>query len=233
MTPSKDYKPGSGREPSIIREGDIETALIKKLEDPKYKYRPDIRDRASLEANFRQKFEELNRVQLTDAEFARLLDEIVMADVFTASRTFRARKSFFRDGGTPLKFPLVNIRDRRNNHLGAINNFRIKLDNSDYRPDGATLINRERVVRREHKHLSLRPFRRTKPNAESQRNPCTGHPLSLIYFRASTALRETVHICGWPSILGETADNANQTDRLQKARGQQKTFRSALLRDSQ
>lgn len=51
----------------------IEDALIHKLTDLKYIYRPEIRDRASLEANFRKKFEELNRVNLTDGEFDRLL----------------------------------------------------------------------------------------------------------------------------------------------------------------
>jgi hypothetical protein len=43
----------------------------------KYTIRPDIHDRASLEANFREKFEALNRVKLTDGEFERLLDEII------------------------------------------------------------------------------------------------------------------------------------------------------------
>jgi hypothetical protein len=37
-------------------------------------YRPDIRDHAALEKNFRAKFETLNRVALTDAEFQRLLE---------------------------------------------------------------------------------------------------------------------------------------------------------------
>ena len=59
------------------KEGDIEQGLIGKLKDLKYTHRPDIRDRAALEQNFRAKFEALNRVKLTDAEFARLRDEIV------------------------------------------------------------------------------------------------------------------------------------------------------------
>lgn len=50
----------------------IEQKLLNKLGDLKYTYRPDIRDRASLEANFRTKFEALNRVSLTDNEFERL-----------------------------------------------------------------------------------------------------------------------------------------------------------------
>ena len=41
-----------------MTEQKIEQDLIEKLTDLKYVYRPDIRDRASLESNFRQKFEE-------------------------------------------------------------------------------------------------------------------------------------------------------------------------------
>ncbi len=72
---------------SVVREDTIETALIGKLLSLKYDYRPDITDRATLEQNFREKFESLNRVRLTDGEFARLLEEIITPDVFTAART--------------------------------------------------------------------------------------------------------------------------------------------------
>ena len=64
---------------TITPERDLEEALVSKLKDLKYEYRPDIRDRATLERNFRQKFETLNRVRLTDAEFSRLMDEILFA----------------------------------------------------------------------------------------------------------------------------------------------------------
>lgn len=80
-------------------------------------HRPDITDRASLERNFRAKFEELNRVRLTDSEFARLLDEIVTPDVFTASKTLRAINSFTRDDGTPLNYSLVKLKDWCKNTL--------------------------------------------------------------------------------------------------------------------
>lgn len=69
-------------------ENQIERDLISKLEDLKYTYRPDIRDRAALEHNFRKHFEALNRVQLTDSEFARLLDSIVTPDVFAEPSTY-------------------------------------------------------------------------------------------------------------------------------------------------
>ena len=61
----------------ITPERGLEESLVAKLRDLKYEYRPDIRDRATLEANFREKFEALNRVTLTEGEFRRLLDEIV------------------------------------------------------------------------------------------------------------------------------------------------------------
>ena len=58
-------------------ERQLEEELIKNLKDLKYEERTDIRDRAALELNFREKFQALNRVTLTDGEFQRLLDEIV------------------------------------------------------------------------------------------------------------------------------------------------------------
>ena len=61
----------------MSNEAQIEQSLITKLTDLKYTYRPDIRDRDALEKNFREKFQALNRVNLTDAEFARLRDDII------------------------------------------------------------------------------------------------------------------------------------------------------------
>jgi len=58
---------------SVLKEEHIETEFVEKLRSLKYSIRPDIRDRAALEQNFRQKFEALNRVNLTDGEFQRLL----------------------------------------------------------------------------------------------------------------------------------------------------------------
>ena len=86
----------------VVREEQIEYGFVGKLQKLKYEYREDIRDRASLERNFREKFEALNRVNLSDGEFARLLDSIVTPDVFTAAKTLRSINSFTRDDGTPL-----------------------------------------------------------------------------------------------------------------------------------
>jgi len=48
----------------MTKEQQIEEKLITKLEDLKYTYRSDICDKATLEQNFRDKFEALNRVNL-------------------------------------------------------------------------------------------------------------------------------------------------------------------------
>ncbi len=63
----------------MTKEAEIEKSLIDKLTELKYTWRPDIRDRESLEQNFREKFQALNRVSLTETEFARLRDEIINA----------------------------------------------------------------------------------------------------------------------------------------------------------
>ena len=73
-------------------ERQLEDQLIEKLRGLKYEYREDIRDRAALEKNFREKFQSLNHVHLTDGEFARLLDEIITPDVFIAARSTSAGK---------------------------------------------------------------------------------------------------------------------------------------------
>jgi type I restriction enzyme R subunit len=70
-------------------ERQLERQFIEKLRGLKYACRPDIRDRAALEKNFREKFESLNRVHRRDGEFQRLLDEIVTPDVFASARALR------------------------------------------------------------------------------------------------------------------------------------------------
>jgi type I restriction enzyme R subunit len=75
-------------------EQQIEQDLVARLVDLKYTYRPDIRDRAALEANFLAKFKALNRVSLTDSESQRLLDSIITPDVYRAAQTLRNINSF-------------------------------------------------------------------------------------------------------------------------------------------
>ena len=95
----------------MTSEKQIEESLISKLKDLKYTYRDDIRDKASLEKNFREHFQRLNKVNLNDSEFARLRDGIITSDVFTAAKTLREINTFQREDGTPLQYTLVNIKD--------------------------------------------------------------------------------------------------------------------------
>ena len=118
-----------------MTEQEIETGLVGKLKELKYSYRPDINNRAALENNFREKFEDLNRVKLTDSEFARLLDEIITPDVFTAAKSLRNINAFTRDDGTPLNYSLVNLKDWCKNHFEIINQLRINTNNSHHRFD--------------------------------------------------------------------------------------------------
>jgi type I restriction enzyme, R subunit len=163
-------------------ERDLEEALVSKLKDLKYEYRPDIRDRATLERNFREKFESLNRVTLTDGEFQRLTDEIVTPDVFTAARTLRERNSFTRDDGTPLNYTLVNIKDWCKNSFEVVNQLRINTDNSHHRYDVILLINGVPVVQIELKTLGINPRRAMEQIVEYKNDHGNGYTKTLLCF---------------------------------------------------
>jgi len=163
-------------------ERDLEEAFLTKLESLKYEYRPDIRDRASLESNFRAKFEALNRVNLTDAEFQRLLDEIVTPDVYMAARTLRERNSFTRDDGTPLNYTLVNIKDWCKNSFEVVNQLRINTDNSHHRYDVILLINGVPVVQIELKTLGISPRRAMEQIVEYKNDAGNGYTKTILCF---------------------------------------------------
>ena len=91
-----------------------------------------ITDRATLEKNFQEKFDALNPVRLTDTEFARLLDEIVSPDVFSAAKTLQEINAFTREDGTPLNYSLVNLKDWCKNTFEVVNQIRINTDNSHH-----------------------------------------------------------------------------------------------------
>jgi type I restriction enzyme R subunit len=166
----------------IAAERQLEEALVTKLRDLKYEYRSDIRDRATLEQNFREKFEALNRVRLTDSEFARLMDEIVTPDVFTAARTLRERNSFTRDDGTPLNYTLVNIKDWCKNAFEVVNQLRINTDNSHHRYDVILLINGVPAVQIELKTLGISPRRAMEQIVSYKNDPGNGYTKTLLCF---------------------------------------------------
>ena len=167
---------------TITSEHNLEEFLVTKLTDLNYEHRPDIRDRAKLEANFREKFEALNRVNLTDGEFQRLLDEVVTPDVYQAARLLRNREAFVRDDGTPLNYILVNIKDWCKNHFEVVNQLRINTDNSHHRYDVMLLINGVPVVQIELKTLGISPRRAMEQVVAYKNDPGNGYTKTLLCF---------------------------------------------------
>jgi type I restriction enzyme R subunit len=166
----------------MVNESQIEYGFIGKLQELKYTYRPDIRDRAALEHNFRQKFEALNRVKLSDAEFSRLRDEIVNPDVFIASKTLRQQNTFIREDGTPLHYSLVNIKDWCKNEFEVINQLRINTENSHHRYDVLLLLNGIPVVQIELKNLEINPRKAMKQIADYKHDHGASYNNTLLCF---------------------------------------------------
>ncbi|MBP8238859.1 MAG: type I restriction endonuclease subunit R [Saprospiraceae bacterium] len=166
----------------MTTESQIEQHFINKLTELKYTYRPDIRDRDSLERNFREKFQDLNRCNLSNAEFARLRDEIITADVFAASKMLRERNTFTREDGTPLQYTLVNIKDWCKNEFEIINQLRINTLNSHHRYDVILLVNGIPVVQIELKTLNISPRRAMQQIVDYKNDPGNGYSNSLLCF---------------------------------------------------
>ena len=176
------YDLPSGGQGHVVKEEQIEYGFIGKLQKLKYEYRRDIRDRAALERNFREKFEALNRVNLSDGEFARLLEDIVTPDVFAAARTLRERNAFTRDDGTPLNYTLVNIKDWCKNTFEVVNQLRINTDNSHHRYDVLILINGVPCVQIELKTLGINPKRAMEQIVDYKNDPGNGYSKTLLCF---------------------------------------------------
>jgi len=166
----------------MTKEQEIEQRLIKKLEELKYIYRDDIRDREALEQNFREKFETLNRVKLTNAEFERLLESIISPDVFTCAETIRHRNTFEREDGTPLHYQLVNLKDWCKNSFEVVNQLRIDTKSSFQRYDVILLINGLPMVQIELKSLAVSPRRAMQQIAEYKEAPGNGYTNTLLCF---------------------------------------------------
>jgi len=163
-------------------ENQIEMSFIDKLKDLKYVYREDIKDKASLEANFRQKFEQLNRVHLSDTEFARLKESLITADVFEAAKALRETNTFKRDDDTPLQYTIVNTSDWCKNDFEVVNQLRINTENSNHRYDVILLINGIPVVQIELKSLQVTPRRAMEQIVDYKNDPGNGYTNSLLCF---------------------------------------------------
>ena len=163
-------------------EHEIERKFIGKLTELGYVFRPDIRDREALEQNFRNKFEELNRVKLTDAEFERLLENIVDSDVFSSAEMLRRRNTFEREDGTPLYYQLVNLKDWCKNSFEVVNQLRINTKSSFHRYDVMILINGLPLVQIELKRLAISPRRAMQQIVKYKQDSGNGYTNTLLSF---------------------------------------------------
>ena len=124
-----------------------------------------------MEKNFRDKFQALNHVRLTDGEFQRLQDEIVNRDVFIAAHTLRNRNAFTRDDGTPLNNTLLNLADWCKNTFEVVSQLRINTDNSHHRYDVVLLINGVPVAQVEPRAHGINPRRAMEQIVEYKNDP--------------------------------------------------------------
>ncbi len=166
----------------MVKEQQIEDFLIARLTDLKYTHRKDIKDKASLVRNFRDKFQALNRVNLTDAEFERLYKEIINPDVFASSKRLREINTFTREDGKPLHYTLVNIKEWCKNEFEVINQLRINTSNSHHRYDVILLINGIPVVQFELKGLEVSPRKAMQQIVDYKSDTGNGYTNSLLCF---------------------------------------------------
>ena len=164
------------------KESQIEQHFIRHLEGLGYVYRKDIKDRASLEQNFRNKFEALNQVQLTDGEFERLMGNIVSSDVYKASKTLRDKVEVIHDDGTTQFYPLVNLQNWCKNDYEVINQLRINTHSSYHRYDVIILVNGLPLVQVELKAHGVSPRVAIKQIVDYKNDHENGYEHTLLAF---------------------------------------------------
>ena len=160
----------------------MEQQFLEKLQDLKYTYRSDIRDLDSLERNFREKFERLNFVSLSDDEFRKLLQENITSDVFTASKHLREKQTFTRNDGTSIDYCLVNLRDWCKNEYEVVNQLTINTANSHQRYDVIILINGLPLVQIELKRHSVSPLKAVEQIVHYKQDRGNGYTNTLMCF---------------------------------------------------
>lgn len=166
----------------VQTEAQLEQQFLERLQELKYTYRPDIRDLNSLEGNFREKFERLNFVSLSDDEFRKLLDENITSDVFTASKHLRERQTFTRNDGTTFDYSLVNLRDWCKNEYEVVNQLTINTANSRQRYDVIILVNGLPLVQIELKRHSVSPLKAVEQIVDYKQERGNGYLTSLMCF---------------------------------------------------
>lgn len=163
-------------------ESQIEDRFIRHLKGLGYVHRTDIKDRASLEENFRNKFEALNGVRLTDGEFERLMGNIVSSDVYKASKTLRDKVKVTHEDGTTRHYPLLNLQNWCKNEYEVINQLRINTHSSHHRYDVIILINGLPLVQVELKTHGVSPRVAIKQIVDYKNDRGNGYEHTLLAF---------------------------------------------------
>lgn len=164
------------------READIETKFIEQLVKQGYVYRSDIKDRYDLEENFKKHFNILNRVNLSDKEFANLKANIIKDNIFDVSKILRAENYMEREDGTPFFYSLVNKKDWCKNEFEVVNQLRINTENSYHRYDVIILINGLPIVQIELKEYATNPKRAMEQIIKYKNDIGNGYTNSLLCF---------------------------------------------------
>ena len=163
-------------------ESQIESELIKQLEELKYKYRADIKDRESLERNFREKFNVRNFCHLSDSEFDMLLTDLIDKDVFKCSKKLREKQLFYREDGLPLYYNLINTDDWCKNDYEVVTQLRINTANSNQRYDVIILINGLPLVQIELKDHKVNPRKAMQQIIDYKHDKGNGYLNTLLCF---------------------------------------------------
>lgn len=166
----------------IQSEAQLEQQLIEKLAELKYVYRPDIHDLDALEKNFREKFERLNFVTLSDDEFQKLLHENVSSDVFAVSKRLREKQTFTRNDNTTFDYSLVNLRDWCKNDYEVVNQLNINTANSHHRYDVIILVNGLPLVQIELKSHKVSPMKAVEQIVKYKQDRGNGYTNTLMSF---------------------------------------------------
>ena len=163
-------------------ESQIEQKLVKQLEDLKYVYRADIKDRESLERNFREKFNLRNYCHLSDSEFDMLLSDLIDKDVFKCSKKLREQQLFYREDGIPLYYKLIDTEDWCKNSFEVVSQVRINTSNSNQRYDVVLLINGLPLVQIELKNHPVNPRKAMKQIIDYKHDKGNGYLNTLFCF---------------------------------------------------
>lgn len=122
-------------------EEELELRFVRQLEELGWVYREDIRDGEGLEENFFQLLGARLQHQLTASERQRVLQQLVRADVFEASKLLRRPQELVLDDGSRRPYTLFRQDKWCENTFEVCHQVRLNTRNSQVRFDVVLLVN--------------------------------------------------------------------------------------------